>query len=57
MACHGAIRANQSLSHEQMAELMAQLDQCKNPFHCPHGRPTWFNLTSKSLEKSFRRTG
>ena len=57
VACHGAIRANQSLTHKQMAELLTQLDTCANPSHCPHGRPTWFQLTSKSLEKSFGRIG
>jgi len=57
MACHGAIRANQSLTSTQILQLLAQLDACKNPSHCPHGRPTWFQMSSEFLEKSFRRTG
>ncbi len=56
MACHSAIRANQSLSEKQITELLFQLDQCDNPSNCPHGRPTWIPLTLKSLEKSFKRT-
>ncbi len=55
MACHGAIRANQSLSDKQMAELLAQLDRCENPDNCPHGRPTWIRWTVADLEKRFRR--
>jgi len=57
MACHGAIRANQPLSDEQMNGLISQLDQCDDPSHCPHGRPTWVTWSSGFLEKSFGRTG
>ncbi|MEE8398406.1 MAG: DNA mismatch repair endonuclease MutL [Desulfobacterales bacterium] len=55
IACHGAIRANQQLTEKQMKALLAQLDECETPSHCPHGRPTWIRWTSGSLEKSFRR--
>ena len=55
MACHGAIRANQALSGEQIKALLAQMDQCENPSHCAHGRPTWIQWTLGSLEKSFKR--
>ncbi len=55
MACHGAIRANQPLSHLEMKALLDQMDRCDNPSNCPHGRPTWINWTIKSLEKSFKR--
>jgi DNA mismatch repair protein MutL len=55
MACHGAIRAKQALSREQIKGLLAQMDQCDNPSHCVHGRPTWIQWTLGSLEKSFKR--
>jgi DNA mismatch repair protein MutL len=55
MACHGAIRANQVLSDDQMRGLLNQLDHCDNPAHCPHGRPTWIQWTLAALEKSFKR--
>ena len=55
MACHSAIRAHQSLSIKEMKELLVQLDQCENPFHCPHGRPTFVQWSVKILEKSFKR--
>jgi DNA mismatch repair protein MutL len=55
MACHGAIRANQGLSKDQIVHLLRQLDRCKMPSSCPHGRPTWVRWSIKFLEKSFQR--
>jgi DNA mismatch repair protein MutL len=55
MACHGAIRANQTLSEKQIKGLLNQLDGCQNPSHCPHGRPTWLRWELRTLEKSFKR--
>lgn len=55
MACHDAIRANQRLSDQQIAELLKRLKTCEDPSHCPHGRPTWIEWTTSVLEKSFRR--
>ena len=57
VACHGAIRANQRLSDEQIKALMKQLDACDKPSNCPHGRPTWIRWSTKDLEKSFGRIG
>jgi DNA mismatch repair protein MutL len=55
MACHGAIRAHQALTAEQMQGLLEQMDSCKNSAHCPHGRPTWIEWTGRDLEKLFNR--
>jgi len=55
MACHGAIRANQKLSEQQIKGLLEQLDQCDQPSNCPHGRPTWISWSIKDLEKLFKR--
>ncbi|QTA88536.1 DNA mismatch repair endonuclease MutL [Desulfonema magnum] len=55
MACHGAIRANQQLSDEQIRTLLTQLDECENSSHCPHGRPILIRWTLSFLEKSFKR--
>jgi DNA mismatch repair protein MutL len=55
MACHGAIRAHQTLSERQMRELLLDLDACENPSHCPHGRPTWLQWRIQEVEKSFKR--
>ena len=55
MACHAAIRANQALSQTQIQGLLTGLDGCRNPSHCPHGRPTWIHWEIRNLEKSFKR--
>ncbi len=55
-ACHGAIRAGQSLSDEEMRQLLRQLEPTATPNTCPHGRPTIIRLTSGQLEKEFHRT-
>jgi DNA mismatch repair protein MutL len=55
MACHGAIRANQALTESQIRGLLVQMDDCQNPSHCPHGRPTWLRWELRTLEKSFKR--
>jgi DNA mismatch repair protein MutL len=55
MACHGALRANQSLSEREMNELLDKLDACENPSTCPHGRPIRIKWSFTELEKSFKR--
>lgn len=55
MACHRSIRAHQTLSPDQVQGLLEQLDRCENPSRCPHGRPVWFQLTRRELERRFRR--
>jgi DNA mismatch repair protein MutL len=55
MACHHSVRANQRLTDEQIGHMLTQLDQCDDPSHCPHGRPTWIQWTVKDLEKAFKR--
>ena len=56
MACHGAIRAGQSLTDVEMRELVRQLERCATPQTCPHGRPTMIHLSSSQLKKEFGRT-
>jgi DNA mismatch repair protein MutL len=55
MACHNAIRANQRLTGQQIEHMLRQLDRCRDPSHCPHGRPTWIHWSVKDLEKAFKR--
>ena len=56
LACHGAVRAGQTLSDEEMRELVRQLEQATMPRTCPHGRPTVIHLGSRQLAREFRRT-
>ena len=55
LACHGAIKAGQLLSAEEMRELIGQLEKAAQPYSCPHGRPTMIHLTTTQLEKEFKR--
>jgi DNA mismatch repair protein MutL len=56
VACHSAVKAGQSLTAEEMRELIKQLEQTNQPRTCPHGRPTMIHLSSRQLEKEFGRT-
>ncbi|XP_029982800.1 DNA mismatch repair protein Mlh3 isoform X2 [Sphaeramia orbicularis] len=40
LACHGAIKFNDSLSKNECHSLIASLSACKLPFQCAHGRPS-----------------
>ena len=55
MACHGAVRANQRLNEKEMRALLNQLDDCDNPWHCPHGRPTIIHWSLRDIERQFKR--
>ena len=57
VACHSAVKAGQSLTAEEMRELIKQLEQTNQPRNCPHGRPTMIHLSSHQLDKEFGRTG
>ncbi|WP_322487866.1 DNA mismatch repair endonuclease MutL [Chloroflexus sp.] len=55
LACHTSVRAGQPLSHEEMRQLIRQLEQCASPRTCPHGRPTMILMTPAQLERQFGR--
>ena len=55
MACHSSIRFNRPLSMQEMEQVILDLQKCKQPYHCPHGRPTIISMTKTELEKKFKR--
>ncbi|MDM8543397.1 DNA mismatch repair endonuclease MutL [Desulfococcaceae bacterium HSG9] len=55
IACHSSLRANQSVSYEQVKTLFHQMDTCDNPSFCPHGRPTWIKYSKDAVKKAFHR--
>jgi DNA mismatch repair protein MutL len=50
-----AIKAGQTLSLEEMLQLVRQLEQSESPRTCPHGRPTVLHFSVEQLEKEFGR--
>ncbi len=54
-SCKSAVKAHDHLSMEEMQALIRQLSVCRNPFSCPHGRPTFIRLSQYEIEKMFKR--
>ncbi|WP_245629982.1 DNA mismatch repair endonuclease MutL [Alicyclobacillus acidiphilus] len=54
-ACKAAVKANWFLSQPELEALCHALVRCRDPFHCPHGRPIFLRFTDKQLEKEFFR--
>ncbi|HNU05751.1 MAG TPA: DNA mismatch repair endonuclease MutL, partial [Anaerolineae bacterium] len=52
-----AIKGGQVLTLEEMRQLVRQLEACRDPGSCPHGRPTMLMLSRTQLEKEFGRRG
>ncbi len=52
-----AVKAGQLLSTEEQRALLAELETCRSPRTCPHGRPTMIHLSVDLLERQFGRRG
>ncbi|XP_014237579.1 mismatch repair endonuclease PMS2-like [Trichogramma pretiosum] len=51
-ACRTAVMIGKTLNQEEMRKLINQMSETKNPWSCPHGRPTTrllFSLDSKTI--------
>jgi DNA mismatch repair protein MutL len=55
VACRAAVKAGDRLSETQMQALFSGLLKCREPYRCPHGRPTLAVLNRDDLEKVFKR--
>lgn len=55
MSCRNAIKVNHPLGPDQIAKLMADLEQTEMPFTCPHGRPIALFYDIEDLLKKFLR--
>ena len=55
MACKAAIKGNHKLNEREAKVLFEKLVNLKNPYTCPHGRPTMIRMTQRELEKKFKR--
>jgi DNA mismatch repair protein MutL len=50
-----SVKAADPLTLLAMQGLLEQLARCKNPFNCPHGRPSIIKYSLLDLEKQFKR--
>lgn len=55
LACHSSVRFNQNLSIDEMQSIINGLGRCQQPYHCPHGRPTFVLIDANRLLKEFNR--
>ena len=54
-SCKSAVKGGDTLDAAEIEALMTQLSACRNPFSCPHGRPTFIKMTRYELERMFKR--
>jgi DNA mismatch repair protein MutL len=55
MACYPSITGNTSLTDGAVVDLLSTLDDCENPWACPHGRPTVIQLDHDEIADRFER--
>ncbi|MCX6685010.1 MAG: DNA mismatch repair endonuclease MutL [Methanoregula sp.] len=56
IACRGAIKGGTVCTKEQCQRIVNQIRYAKNPFTCPHGRPTMIRFSRADLDTMFKRT-
>ncbi|MDI6602190.1 MAG: DNA mismatch repair endonuclease MutL [Thermoanaerobacteraceae bacterium] len=54
-ACKSAVKAYKKLEAIEIDRLLVDLMNCKEPYTCPHGRPTIIKKSIKDIEKLFKR--
>ena len=55
-ACKASVVAGDKLDSSQADYQRKQLLECKDPFTCPHGRPTLIEVTQNFLDRQFLRS-
>ncbi len=55
LACRMAVKASHKLSFGEIKSLLSKLDQTPLAHTCPHGRPFYFRLDRRQIEKHFQR--
>ena len=54
-SCKSAVKGGEKLSRMEIDDLIKELAACRDPYACPHGRPTFVRFTRYDIERSFRR--
>ncbi|WP_049971493.1 DNA mismatch repair endonuclease MutL [Haladaptatus cibarius] len=55
LACYPSITGNTSLHEGDVVGLLSALDDCDNPYACPHGRPVVIEFGEEEIENRFER--
>jgi DNA mismatch repair protein MutL len=55
LSCKHSIKANKYINRNEIDSLLYDLEQCSNPYTCPHGRPVIIKFTVTEIEKMFKR--
>lgn len=55
LACRGAIKAGDYLTHDERKNLLEKLAQTTTQYTCPHGRPTHIEISRSELDRMFKR--
>ena len=54
-SCKAAVKGNNRLSRAEIEELLQELLNLEQPYHCPHGRPTMISMSQTEIERKFKR--
>lgn len=54
-ACKAAVKGGDNLHENEITALLKNLNNCDNPYSCPHGRPTYVKFSKSQIERMFRR--
>ncbi len=55
LACKAAVKGNMKLTKEEQIALIDKMVKLENPFTCPHGRPTAYEISKYEIERRFLR--
>ena len=56
-ACHAAVRAGQSLNHDEMRNIITELSGTRGKYNCCHGRPSMIRIRKEDLDRAVGRMG
>lgn len=55
LACKAAVKGRMKLDTKEQIALIDQMVKLDNPFTCPHGRPTAYEISKYEIERRFLR--
>lgn len=56
-ACHSAVRAGQTLSTEEIRDIIVELSTTTGKYNCCHGRPSMIRIRKEDIDRSVGRMG